>query len=153
MRKDGRKMENHRESYMIFSANNIYFSLPVFQVENVQSAEQAAEHQEELLILNLPVLAGRGDMDYSSRYVIFMEQDGKHLGILAEEILGIYDWCPEEFILLKPPVLNEKNQYLKAVIQWNRTGEHEELVYVLEPVYLCQRALDTAWNPADRKKE
>lgn len=125
-------MEDYLEDlYLLFSEGGSYFLLPLSCVKQVceRTAEQA---------LN-------GEFNFSRRlhkegpiekYQVVLGLDDKELCLAAEEVLGIESLDPERFIRLEESVLNERNRYLKAVVQ-NWTEKYcFEAAFLLEPSFL-----------------
>ncbi len=73
------------------------------------------------------------------RYQVVLGLDGKELCLAAEEVLGIETLDQYRFTKLEESVLNERNRYLKAVIQNKNEAYPFEAAFLLEPSFCIWR--------------
>lgn len=134
------------ECCLAFTANNINFLIPVSGVKRVCDARQGTAAEEDMRVLNFPVIAGRTE-ERQWDYILILETGRTVFGLLAEEILGLRVLEEEELLSLHPPVLNERNQYLQAVAKLRGDDGIAVLGYLLNPEQLYQRIINYSGSP------
>lgn len=118
-------MNSLENLYLMFRTGEIYFLLPLEAVERVQDR---MEKTEDLPCLDFSAILGKKGGKENQKYVIRVSVRGKVYGIAVDEVLGIREVEETSLMILEEPVINEKNRYLKAVVQLRE--EKEILAFV-----------------------
>lgn len=117
--------------YLLFSGGGSYFLLPLSYVKQVRERTLEQATAEEFNFSRR--LHKDGPIE---KYQVVIGLDGKEFCLAAEEVLGIETLYQYRFTKLEESVLNEKNRYLKAVIQNKNEAYSFETAFLLEPSFL-----------------
>lgn len=117
--------------YLLFLGGGSYFLLPLCYVKQVR--ERTAEQTTTKEFNFSRRLHKDGPIE---RYQVVLGLDGKELCLAVEEVLGIETLDQYRFTKLEESVLNERNRYLKAVIQNKNEAYPFEAAFLLEPSFL-----------------
>lgn len=125
-------MEDYYDDlYLFFSGGGSYFLLPLCCVKQVR------ERTSELALTEEFNFSRRLHKDgLIEKYHVVLGLDGKELCLAAEEVLGIERLDKYRFTRLEESVLNERNRYLKAVIQNWTESCFFDAAFLLEPSFL-----------------
>ncbi len=125
-------MEDYLDDlYLLFSGGGFHFLLPLCCIKQVRERTPEQTITEEFSFSRRLQKDG-----LIEKYHVVLELDGKELCLAAGEVLGIERLDKYRFTGLEESVLNERNRYLKAVIQnWTETYDFDA-AFLLEPSFL-----------------
>lgn len=125
-------MEDYLDDlYLLFSGGGSFFLLPLCCVKQVRERTPGQTVTEEFSFSRRLHKDG-----LTEKYHVLLGLDGKELCLAAEEVLGIESLDKYRFTILEEPVLNERNRYLKAVIQNWSEAYFFDAAFLLEPSFL-----------------
>lgn len=132
-------MENQEDIYLLFTAGEFYFLSPLFFVKEVSGADE--DDGEEVTLAAVPFSRKKDKRAGDEKYKILLECEGLEFGILADEVLGVFNVEAEKALPLERSLLNDRNAYLEKVVPLN-TGREEILAYTMNLVTLKERYLN-----------
>ena len=127
-------MEESENLYMLFSAYDISFLIPLFCVKSVVDG---MEDMGDLPVLDFAVLAGGIAADMRKYQLVV--QNGEDILILkVDDIVGIVEVLEKQIIEFPVELANDNNRYLRAIARmWSDKGG-EYPAYIIEPCVLYE---------------
>lgn len=121
-------MEGVGTLHLLFMNAELYYLLPVSAVDKISDGRGEAD---DLSVINFfELTADRSRMQSAvNTYIIEINHNGECFGLSVQSVIGLRNIEPEGQILLKEPVLNSRNQYLKAAV-W--LEEEQAWAYLLD---------------------
>lgn len=123
--------------YMLFSEGGFYFLLPLSDIKQVRERDHDATDLSEF---NLSQRLHRNQTE--EKYQIVLQREGVELNVAAERVFDIVNIDQSRFVPIDERAMNEKNQYLKAVVQ-NQTDQYPfDVAFLLEPFFVHAGTVD-----------
>lgn len=121
-------MESVGALQLLFTENEFYYLLPVSAVDKISDGRGEAVDLSVIDLSELEADHMRPNPDVNT-YIIEIKNNGESFGLSVESVVGLRNIEPEGQILLKEPVLNSRNQFLKAAV-W--LEEEQVWAYLLD---------------------
>ena len=118
------EMEETKQMYLLLVSGKFYFLIPLFCVKKVIAEEKAGE--------DMPLCFLSGNEDKKKRYIVILEADGIRMGLAADQVLGFREIEDCGAVRLDRPVINSRNEYLKAAALTKNEMEESVLAYIID---------------------
>lgn len=127
-------MEELENLYMLFSAHDISFLIPLFCVKSVVNG---MEDMGELPVLDFVVLAGGTAVDMR-KYQLVVKNEENLLILRVDNVVGIVEVSEKQMMKFPVSLTNDNNRYLCSIARMWSDKDGEYPAYIVEPCKLFE---------------